>query len=132
MFKDLVIQEKQRARELHGSFSSLHEIYGVLAEEIQEFFDEVRTKPDERDADNLLSELVQIAATAEMAAEDLQIVDVMNENEVSSKYTDLKSAVIDLINSITSGNILTTKHKTGKVYILDENLLDRVKELVND
>jgi NTP pyrophosphatase (non-canonical NTP hydrolase) len=99
MFKTLVNAEKNRAREFNGSFSSLHEIYGVLAEETQEFFDEVRKKPDDRDPNNLLSELVQIAAVAEMAAEDLELVDVEEKDESSSMYINLKNKVKELMDS---------------------------------
>lgn len=99
MFKTLVNAEKNKARESNGSFSSLHEIYGVLAEETQEFFDEVRKKPDDRDPDNLLAELVQIAAVAEMAAEDLDLVEQTEEDAVSSMYLNLKDKVRELMES---------------------------------
>lgn len=132
MFRQLVDEEKEKAREQHGQFASMHEILGVLTEEFYEFMEEVRKKPQDRKPEDTLAELVQISAIAEMAAEDMELVDIGNEYVASSKYIELKNAVIDLINSIVSGQMITTKHRGGKVFVLNEDHLDRVKELVND
>lgn len=73
-FPDLVKNENQAAIEKYGPINSLHEGYGVLAEEVAEFFDEVRKKNSEREPDSILGELVQIGAMAQRIAEDLQFI----------------------------------------------------------
>lgn len=96
IFKELVEQEKQDAREIYGEFNSMHEIYGVLAEELHEFFLQVATKPDERNSDNILQELTQIASTVEMAAEDLYLVEKVStspNNFYKEKYEKLADIV---------------------------------------
>ncbi len=66
----LVEAELWRARAKHaGPIHTPHEAYGVIMEEVAEFFDEVRAQhihPKE-----MLVELVQIAAMCQRAAEDL-------------------------------------------------------------
>ena len=44
-----VVDELGRIVEHHGLFNSAHEAYGVLAEEVDEFWDEVKMKRSERD-----------------------------------------------------------------------------------
>ena len=59
--------EYARARVEFREFHSPHEAYGVLAEEMAEYFDEVRRWPD-RSHIASRRELVQIAAMAMAAA----------------------------------------------------------------
>lgn len=71
-FADLVYNEIKRARIKHpGVINSHHHHYAVIAEEIDEYWDEVKA-----DGPNgkKLSELVQIAAMCQRAAEDLGLV----------------------------------------------------------
>jgi len=64
--------ELAKAREKHpGAFNSPHEAYGVLIEEVQEFFDEVRRQKWNREA--MRKELLQIAAVSLRAIEDLDL-----------------------------------------------------------
>jgi NTP pyrophosphatase (non-canonical NTP hydrolase) len=73
-FFDLARAEMLRAQELHGAeYASLHEAYAVLLEEVDEVFDIVRQKRGERDAQQLLEELLQIAAVAGKAAHGLKV-----------------------------------------------------------
>lgn len=74
-FAKLVKAELQRARQ-HPQFNSAHEAYGVLKEEVDEFWDEVKKKSKNRDPANMLLELVQIAAVAQKAAESLKLMPV--------------------------------------------------------
>ena len=55
-----VNDELQRAYSLHGPMRSTHEAYGILAEEMAEFFDEVRSNNLER----AIAEATQVAASA--------------------------------------------------------------------
>jgi len=57
-----VYQECHRATQLHGGFNSAHEAYGVILEELDEFWDEVKKKRNLRNTDNMRKELVQVAA----------------------------------------------------------------------
>jgi NTP pyrophosphatase (non-canonical NTP hydrolase) len=59
-----VDREARRAARKHRPYSSLHEGYAVLLEEVDEFWDEVRKKEAARDSEAIREELVQIAAVA--------------------------------------------------------------------
>lgn len=71
-FHALQAQELIEARTKHPKkFGSFHEAYAVILEEVDEFWDNVR-----KDAvEDMLAELVQVAAMAQRAAEDLGLTD---------------------------------------------------------
>lgn len=73
MFAKLVSDELEKARRKHpGKQNSLHEGYGVILEEVDEFWDLVKQqKPDKS---KILEELVQIAAMCQRTAEDLELI----------------------------------------------------------
>ena len=80
--------EIQVAREKYGPFNSTHEVYGVLIEEVQEFFDEVKIKNADPDLfeelpdyviedknlkkSRMINELMQIAAISLRAIDELE------------------------------------------------------------
>ena len=68
-----VRQELARARERHAPLNSAHEAYAVILEELDEFFAEVRKRAERRDPAAMRRELVQIAAMAIRAVEDLAL-----------------------------------------------------------
>jgi len=72
-FTKLQIEELIRARKNHGPQSSYHEGYAVLLEEVDELWDEVKKKSSNRNHEDTLAELVQIAACAQKMAEDVVI-----------------------------------------------------------
>jgi hypothetical protein len=59
-FESLIASEAKRAVELHGQFNSLHEGYGVIKEEFDEVWDEIKKKVP--DKEQLKTEIVQTAA----------------------------------------------------------------------
>lgn len=61
-YADLLDTEMLHAFVVHGPYHNGHEVYGVLAEELAEFFDHVRdnTDPSPKSA----YELIQLAAVA--------------------------------------------------------------------
>lgn len=62
--------EASKADELFGDFSSAHEGYGVLAEEVAELFDAVRLKQSKADRWTMVeAEAIQVAAVALRIAE---------------------------------------------------------------
>lgn len=67
-FFDDAKEELIDALDKYGEFKNLHEAYGVMAEEIAELFDHVRTKEPLRVHEEVYKELVQIAAMAAKAA----------------------------------------------------------------
>lgn len=85
---DSIIKEAEKALAKYGHFNSTHELYGVLMEEVEEFFDEVKKltlTPNEtmvispgqtvvrKDKRNrLISELTQIAAIAYRGIKELE------------------------------------------------------------
>jgi ribosomal protein L7/L12 len=70
-FAAAVAHELRRARAAHAPAGSVEHAYAVIADEVDEFWDEVRRKGKDRDASALLLELVQIGAMAQRMAEDL-------------------------------------------------------------
>lgn len=71
-------QEMETARKKYGAFHSSHEIYGVLQEEVDEFWDIVKQNTErtyglpEYKSKKLIAELTQIAAIALRAAKELE------------------------------------------------------------
>lgn len=65
----LLCKEIAKADADHGpKYASYHEAYGVLKEEVDEFWEEVRLKEANRKPENLRHELIQVAAVAIRAA----------------------------------------------------------------
>lgn len=62
---EAVDNEARRADHRYGSFNSSHEGYGVIAEEVAELLDAIRTN----DLDAVLEESIQVAAVAVRIAE---------------------------------------------------------------
>lgn len=69
-----VENEFVRAVKANDRFNSSHEAYAVILEEVDELWDEIRKKPSERSRDNMLTELVQIAAMCRRMAVDLNLI----------------------------------------------------------
>ena len=65
--------EQEQALEKYGHFNSTHEVYGVLLEEVEEFFEIVREKPAKdkvqyyNKVNRMAKELDQIRAIATRA-----------------------------------------------------------------
>ena len=66
-----VFDEVARARAKHPAVNSLHEGYAVIAEELDEFWDEVRSQDDSERLIRAYRELVQTAAMCQRTAEDV-------------------------------------------------------------
>lgn len=74
-FQALVESELADARRKHaGKQASAHESYAVLLEEVEEFWEIVKLKKEQRDRREMLKELVQVSAMAQRAAEDLELI----------------------------------------------------------
>ena len=69
VFARMVKDELKVARNGHGPVRSLHEGYGVLLEEVDEFWNEVKLKKSV--PERAIRELVQISAMAQRIAEDV-------------------------------------------------------------
>ena len=65
--------ELEKAENLHGSYNSYHEAYAVILEELDEFWEIVRMKTQDRNDRDAYCELVQIAVTAWRTARDLNL-----------------------------------------------------------
>jgi hypothetical protein len=66
-----VLNEVTRARQLHQPMSSHHEAYAVILEELDEYWEEVRKKREERDPKAIREELIQTAAMCVRAVHDV-------------------------------------------------------------
>ena len=68
-------QEKTEALKKYGHFNSTHEVYAVLLEEVDEFWELVKL-PTQKNAtlkqDDMIEELTQIAAIAQRAIKELE------------------------------------------------------------
>lgn len=71
-FSELVEIEIQKARSKHVNIRCEHEGYGVILEELDEFWDEVKAQHFNKE--KALKELIQVAAMARRTAEDLQLL----------------------------------------------------------
>lgn len=73
-FPVLVAEELTRARASHPTpMNSAHEAYAVVLEELEEFWEQVKRKKEERHLDLMLHELTQAAAMLQRCAEDLSL-----------------------------------------------------------
>ncbi len=67
---DAAREEADGAQGTYGDFASMHEAYGVLAEEVAELFDAIRMKQKQPVRPRLIrAEAIQIAAVALRIAE---------------------------------------------------------------
>lgn len=73
-FQTRVAHELATAKAMHHPYNSCHEAFAVILEEVEEFWDEVKLPKNRRSSLRLLAELVQIATTAQRAAEDLDLI----------------------------------------------------------
>ena len=74
-FRTMMEKEMTSVRSRGHCCKSWHEGYGLMLEEVDEFWDEVKKRPKARDRVNALRELVQIATLCERIAIDLALVD---------------------------------------------------------
>ncbi len=75
LFRTLVDAELDKHKLSNKCCKSWHEAYGLIAEEVEEFWDEVKKKSAKRDKVNALVELVQISALCERIASDLALLE---------------------------------------------------------
>lgn len=68
---DEVLKEWEQARGLHKPMNSAHEAYGIILEELEKFWIEVRRKQAVRHSVQMKHELIQIAAIACRTIQDL-------------------------------------------------------------
>lgn len=69
-----ITNEVARARELHEPMNSAHEAYSVILEELDEFWEIVKMKRDQRRPEDMYKELIQTAAMCVRAASDLNLI----------------------------------------------------------
>lgn len=72
-FTELVEAELEHARAKHIPFPTLQHAEGVIREEFEEFWDEVKAQNPSKA--KLLAELVSTAASCQRAAEDLGLLE---------------------------------------------------------
>ncbi len=70
-FLELLQKETEKSKAKNKPISSIHEGYGLLLEEVDELFDEVKKKKEKRDRDNVILELTQIASLCQRIYDDL-------------------------------------------------------------
>ena len=80
---DEVDAELRRAQELWAPMANLHEGYAILLEEVDEFWDHVKTNEKRRDNPAIRKELIQIAAMALRAIHDVIDPTLRGERETS-------------------------------------------------
>lgn len=70
-YLERVREEGHRVIRMHGPYANPHHAYGVLVEEVAEFFDEVREKRELRSPLRMAKELIQVAQVATRFASEL-------------------------------------------------------------
>jgi hypothetical protein len=85
-FRRLMVDEMTRVRNRGHVCKSWHEAYGLIAEEFEEFWDEVKKKTSKRDRLNALQELVQVATLCERVAIDLALIDDFERVEEDTQF----------------------------------------------
>jgi hypothetical protein len=70
-FRSDVEEEYIRYHKKNGPIHDLHQGWGLLYEEFDELWLEIKKKPRKRSVDDLKRELVQISTLAEMIYEDV-------------------------------------------------------------
>ena len=66
----LVNTELNRLRKKYTKFSSLHEFWGLFAEESAELFEQIRKKPHNRSHRKITEETIQLIALLKQMLED--------------------------------------------------------------
>jgi len=74
VFAGMVRRELSDARKRFPPMHSVHEGYAVILEEVDELWSATKLKPAARNPQDLLTELVQIAAMCQRTAEDIGLV----------------------------------------------------------
>jgi NTP pyrophosphatase (non-canonical NTP hydrolase) len=65
-----IMTEAHTAQAKYGDYASMHEAYGVLAEEVAELFDAIRLRQDNPERSTAIArEAIQVAAVAYRVAE---------------------------------------------------------------
>jgi hypothetical protein len=77
-----ILHEMIKARNKHGPFASLHEAYAVILEELDELWEEVRKKREDRHLERVITEAIHVAATAlRLACETQEKIDAREGGE---------------------------------------------------
>jgi hypothetical protein len=113
-FKQLVQQNKESSEH----FSSLHEFYGILFQELQDLFDIIRQEPEKRDNQIILDKLVNIATHCECLAEEMELVEISQENDIMDSRSNLLTRLADAVtHGVLYDNLQKTKSKNDSDYI---------------
>jgi len=81
-----VAKELRDARLQHPTnIHSVAEGYAIILEEVDEFWDEVKKKPKNRDPKNMVKELIQVAAMACRTLVDCGLVDSFEGRRLRGK-----------------------------------------------
>jgi len=64
--EDSIFEEMRSAYAKYGDYNTMHELYAVLKEELDEFWDEVKKQKHNRE--RMIAELIQISAVAKRGA----------------------------------------------------------------
>lgn len=138
-FHDLVAKEMIKACKSGKSYKNWFEVYGLLLEEVEEFWEEVRKKSSKRDKLNALLELYQVATIAQKAAADLG-APVLDQGSTfasmcgRSRYTQLQRTENDIITSwhhasMELKDIMESLWTSIKKYSGTITLIDKLAEL---
>lgn len=77
---DVICSELERAEEKFPQFNSTHEGYAILKEEVDELWDEIKSKQGTNES--RIKEAVHVAAMAVRFIKDLYAIDPVNDEEV--------------------------------------------------
>jgi len=113
----------------------VHHAYGLLREELEELFDEAREK--QTTAENILAELVDIAAMAQKAAEDLNLVpEGLSEEGTALENAELKEFLKELKISLVHRSMRGKPRQQGqegpRLFEVKSDLIDNIEQLLGE
>ena len=141
-FPELLREQVLTNRETQGPFNSAHEAKAVIDEELEEFWDEVKMKNRERNPERMLAELIDIAASCQCAAEDLDfcevdsIVEETKEQLVKNKFEEIRKLIRRWVNTAEESE--RPKHQRGlpgekgyKIFVNKEDV-ETIRVILNE
>lgn len=96
-FPELVHKSVTSQHINYAPISTMHEAYGLILEELDEFWDLVRLKDGQAKPEDILGELVDIAAVTQKIAEDFELTSALN---VGTEQLDLVEKLRSRITSL--------------------------------
>lgn len=145
MMRELVLT----AREKVGPYYSYHEAAAMIREEFEEFWEIVKQKDGERNPEEALLELLDIATSCWLAAEDLDLIkaDSLTDEVKGQLHTDRQTRIEKTLNKIfvnmhssnwynRKGVVMVPSMQQGRknqpALLITEELFEEIRDALKD